>query len=68
MASIGTNKILDDVRANMACLESCEGPHDFKVRENAALMSNRYICTKCLGKINGSKYHWYMEGLKHGKS
>ena len=69
--------IMQQVRENVAALDSCVGPHDFEVMQEHtigsqtmtnALMRNRYWqCSKCKGIIEASDKLWYEKGLGHGR-
>lgn len=58
--------IIDEVRANAARLESCEGPHDFQPESGATPRrpGDRYKCTKCGGMLGAIERLWYERGLK----
>lgn len=62
------NGILAEVKANIARLQSCEGPHDFKPTSGKpeATIGEKYECTKCKGRVDHIAYAWYKKGLDHG--
>ncbi len=61
-----TLKLWEEVKANHAKLDGCP-KHDFKLI-NKQPLSARHRCTACGGEIDGTAYHWYSLGLKHGAS
>lgn len=72
-----TDKILVEIRANQAVLDSCNHPHDFSVCldrytkqpiENpspAQHFGAKWGCSKCKGVVDNSAKHWYNLALKH---
>lgn len=58
-------QIWRDVKENKAALDSCEGPHDFRVIGEG--LRRTYQCSLCGGTISLSYYLWYARGLKHGQ-
>lgn len=66
--TIDTKAILAEVRANMAKLEGCAGPHDFSVplRKIGSLIAE-WSCAKCGGHIPNIEKIWYERGLAHGQ-
>lgn len=57
-------EILAQVRANMAKLDGCSGPHDFQPITEQKFFC-RYRCTKCQGEVDSHAKIWYAKGLKH---
>jgi hypothetical protein len=63
-----SKKIWEQVKANHAKLDACEG-HEFSPvakypdRPDHALKD--YVCTKCGGRIDAIAHHWYQMGMKH---
>jgi len=62
----GMNKVWLEVKANIAKLDSCAGPHDFSQDDPSDLRS-KCTCSKCGGKISRSDCRWYELGLKHAR-
>ena len=63
-----SQRIWEEVKANHARLDACEGPHDFKPHPRPgrpALPDHK--CTKCGGVIDIIALSWYTRGLAHGK-
>lgn len=59
--------LLAEVRANLAKLDGCAGPHDFKpIEPREHRLFGKLRCEKCGGQIQRSDYIWYERGLKHG--
>jgi hypothetical protein len=59
--------ILKDVRANLAQLNGCAGPHDFVPLEpEKPLFGRKWRCTLCGGVADSHAYHWYTLGVAHG--
>lgn len=61
-------KIWEEVKANQKRLRECEGPHEFEKTNDGLYARADYRCKRCKGRVNGQQYHWYEEGLKHGKA
>lgn len=61
-------KIWDEVRENSKRLKECPGPHEFEKTNDGLFARADYRCKKCGGRVKGPQYHWYEEGLKHGKA
>lgn len=61
-------KIWEEVKENSERLRGCEGPHEFEKKNDGLYARADYRCKKCGGRVNGPQYHWYEEGLKHGKA
>lgn len=67
--------LFEEVKANIARLRDCDGPHDFVGIESelqgetkdGGKLYRRYICTKCGGKLIAHDVHWYKQGLAHGQ-
>ncbi len=59
--------ILKQVKANIARLNGCEGPHDFKPQSGKpeATIGEKYECTICKGRVDHIAYAWYQKGLDH---
>lgn len=62
--AIDSKQIMAEVKANMAKLDGCVGPHDF-VRMEEKLFS-KFRCTKCGGVVPGDSAGWYRKGLLAG--
>lgn len=59
--------ILREVRANLATLNGCTGPHNFMPAEpDAPSFGRKYRCTLCGGVVDNHAYHWYNLGIQHG--
>lgn len=60
--------VLAEVKANIARLQGCKVPHDFKPTSGKpeATIGEKYECTKCKGRVDHVAYAWYVKGLKHG--
>ncbi|MDD5511080.1 MAG: hypothetical protein PHI12_09765 [Dehalococcoidales bacterium] len=59
--------IYADVKANMAALDACEKPHDFKdIEEENTVLPRRAKCTKCGGTVSVPHARWYKRGLEDG--
>ena len=61
-------RAFDEAKENVRKLRSCEGPHDFEKVNDGLYLRAQYRCKKCGGLVRGHDYHWYEEGLKHGKA
>ena len=63
-------KILLEVRENIQRLQDCPGPHDFKLVPPpiGRPWDKKYRCTKCGGIVDGGKYTWYRQGMRHAKA
>lgn len=62
------NEILRNVKANIAKLDGCKGPHEFALSEpEEGQVVRRYVCSKCGGHVEAIYKLWYEEGLAHGK-
>lgn len=59
--------ILDEVKANLAKLEACPGPHDFIAMEPEKVLTGRHRCSICGGEISLQARNWYARGLAHGR-
>jgi hypothetical protein len=59
-------EIFAEVQANHKRLDSCIGPHDFKVISSSNSMQQKYQCTKCQGILDFVSHSWYVKGLMHG--
>jgi hypothetical protein len=66
---IDAKAILIEVRANIAALDGCVGPHDFSVpyRKSGTLVMD-WSCARCGGHVPFIEKHWYERGLAHGRS
>lgn len=62
-----TRAIWEKVKANLATLKACTGPHDFQALPGEKLFP-RYRCSKCGGEADGHAVHWYAAGLAHGRA
>jgi hypothetical protein len=64
-------RIWAEVKENHARLDSCAA-HNFVPEPKYPAQPNnplkQYRCTKCGGKIDAIRYHWYFKGLCHGKA
>lgn len=60
-------QIHKDVKANMAKLDSCAGPHHFVELPGSTFLDRKYECSKCGGTVRAPDYRWYMRGLSHGR-
>lgn len=66
---IDTDEIIREVKANMARLEGCAGPHRFVPHERyPSGMVRKYRCELCQGTIDGINKIWYERGLKHAQN
>lgn len=61
---IDSQKIIDEVLANIALLEQCVGPHKFTHIEGSVFSKMR--CELCGGLVDGIHAIWYQRGLEHG--
>lgn len=62
--------ILKQVRANLAKLDGCPGPHDLVPHERfkpGSPIVRNHRCTLCGGVMDMAYIHWYQQGLKHGR-
>lgn len=59
--------ILAEVKANIARLQGCDIPHDFKPTSGKpeATIGEKYECTKCKGRVDHVAYSWYVKGIEH---
>jgi len=55
--------ILDEVKANRAKLDGCQG-HDFEP-VTPGLFGTKYVCRHCQGMTDGVSVNWYKTGLAH---
>lgn len=63
-----SERIMAEVRANMARLAACSHPHAFRVIDATdARLWHRYRCAKCGGEADGVAVRWYENGLHHGQ-
>ena len=70
-----SKEILEEVKANIARLKTCPGPHDFSIGINLTgkeggvsprgNIYSRYQCSICKGEISTSNKLWYTKGLEH---
>lgn len=60
-----SRQILDEVKANIARLEACPGPHDFVPMQTRPAPRVRMQCTRCGGEVDSVNYAWYMRGRRH---
>jgi hypothetical protein len=63
MPSEQSLKILAEIRANMAKLKGCVGPHEW---EPQTKLFERRRCTKCGGTMESTASRYYDDGLAHG--
>ena len=65
---IDVKKVMAEVKANIARLQGCDVPHDFKPQsgKDEPTFGEKYKCTKCGGTVDHIAYAWYVKGLKHG--
>lgn len=61
-----SDRILQEVRANQARLDACQGPHDFGPIDSSNL-PRTYRCSKCGGTVSTVHAIWYKKGLEHGR-
>lgn len=73
-----TDKVLDEVKSNIAKLDGCDGPHDFSIAINrhtkkplenqqpTHVFGAKWQCSKCGGYVDAINRTWYERGLKHG--
>lgn len=59
--------LIEHVKANVAALDACPGPHDFVDITPGKIIGKRYRCSTCLGEIDGVALVWYQRGLVHGR-
>lgn len=65
--------VFEEVKANLARLDGCPGPHRFAPVERAdgvtprGGLTNEYRCATCQGTVSGHVRHWYERGLAHGR-
>jgi hypothetical protein len=62
---VRTNEILEEVRANLARLNGCAGPHDFQPIDEGQRLSRKARCSKCAGEVRTSDWHWYERAMEH---
>lgn len=73
---IDVNAIWEEVKANKAKLDACEGPHDLQPDESTkyatakdgGAICRKYKCTRCGGLVDSVNAHWYIKGLTHGRA
>lgn len=64
--NIDSKAIMAQVKANIARLDGCAGPHDFHERpEVPRKLFAKRVCSKCGGEISSSDFYWYQKGLAH---
>jgi hypothetical protein len=59
------HELLRQIRANMALLEGCPGPHDFHPFGDRPIF-RKSRCSKCGGELGCIEVQWYERGLAHG--
>jgi hypothetical protein len=62
------NGILQEVKENIARLDSCPGPHIFVDINPPRTLVKNYLCTKCHGTVDSHAYRWYSKGQTHGSA
>lgn len=59
--------IAEHVKANLAALDACPGPHEFTVDTTPdRTIGKRWRCAKCGGEVDCGVKMWYERGLAHG--
>jgi hypothetical protein len=58
-------EVLAEVRANLAILESCPGPHDFQEIKDGKVFFAKWRCATCGGVVDSAAAAWYTRGLAH---
>lgn len=69
--SVDPDALLAEVKANMARLESCPGPHTFEPTEwmdDKRILARYHTCRTCLGRLESTKVRWYEMGLMAGRA
>lgn len=67
MPKMDTQQILRDVKANLAKLDHCPGPHVFQPFVIPHRTFPRYRCAICGGEVEGTNKLWYEKGLAHAR-
>lgn len=65
MTSQDAARIMNEVKSNLARLDSCPGPHVFGPWKQS--FGAQYKCERCGGVIPSMMRSWYEKGLKHGR-
>lgn len=59
--------IAEHVKANLAALDACPGPHEFAIDATPdRTIGKRWRCAKCGGEVDFGAKLWYEKGLAHG--
>jgi hypothetical protein len=58
-------EVLAEVRANLATLEACPGPHEFQEIKDGKAFGPKWRCSKCGGVVDHQAAAWYTRGLAH---
>lgn len=63
-------KILEQVKTNLAKLRGCKGPHEFEpytyYNDNPEGLVRDFKCKLCGGTTSTFNVSWYQDGVKHG--
>lgn len=69
MISIDSKRILAEVKANIAKLNGCEGPHLFEpyayYGNDPTGLPRDFKCKRCGGVTSSINAHWYNDGHRH---
>ena len=66
MNGIDIKRIQQEVKANVARLEACTGPHQFETIDDRFLRE-KHRCKLCGGVVDNRGRYWYDRGLAHGR-
>lgn len=65
--------IIEDVKANLARLDGCAGPHRLALvpdpkreAQGLSLLGRKYFCSTCGGTMDAAAALWYARGLRAG--
>ena len=60
-------RLLEQVRANMASWDACDGPHELVDLTPEKTIGKRWRCSKCGGECDSVAKSYYEQGLRHGR-
>ena len=61
------NEVWEEVKANHAKLDACDGPHVFEPIDAKKVVGRRYRCGLCKGEVDAINRSWYEKGLEHAR-
>lgn len=59
--------LMGEARANIAALNACDGPHDFRMYGDIRPLGQKWRCDRCGGVVDAIAHTYYMQGLAHGQ-